>query len=106
MKPLKQFLDHMSTAAHNLLVALITPQYRRADQQAADEFCEKMRGMGESPAAALRNAAMFAAVGMSEDDAMVFAKIAAKRAVTAEDINQLAYRGYLFPYTFNPTEPR
>lgn len=102
---MKKWLNNLSTAADNLVHALITPRHVQADELAAREFCQKMRGMGEDPAAALQAAALMAACGVTLEEAQVFAKMSAKRAIGAEDLHQLAFNhGYVMPYRLKRME--
>lgn len=95
----RRFFNDVGVAAHNILVLLITPPTWREDEVAAREFAAKMRGLGCDPADALHMAAMFAAAGVSDDDAGVFAKIAASRQLTREDLLMLTRRGYRLGFT-------
>lgn len=95
----RRYRRHLGVAMHNLVVMLITPPTVRADEQAAREFAARMREMDCDPAEELHTAAMFAAAGMSERDVMVFAKIAATRAVSTEALWQLVDHGYRLGFT-------
>ncbi len=90
---LKQHLYDISTAAENLWRVLTTPRHVQADEQAAIEFCQKMRALGQVAEEPLRWAAFLTAAGATNDQVNIFAKVIAKRQIGNEDLHMLSETG-------------
>lgn len=90
---LKQHLDDIGTAFENLWQVLTTPRHVQADEQAAIEFCQKMRALGQCSEEALRWSAFLAAAGADKAQVNIFAKVIATRQIGTEDLHMLSETG-------------
>lgn len=80
-------------AATNLWRMLATPREVQADEQAAIEFCQKMRAIGISGGEGLHWAAFLAVAGARDEQVIIFAKIIAQGRIGNEDLHQLSEAG-------------